>query len=145
MIEELQKVFYSEIPLTKTIGITVEQFSNTCLTISAPLDNNINHKSTAFGGSLYSVAVLSGWGLIYRLLKVRGLTGHIVIQESTTQFYKPIISDIVANCCFASDAQIEKFIRMYQKKGKARIKLQSTIMSNGETGVLFKGSYVVHQ
>lgn len=145
MITELQNVLYSEIPITKALGITVKEFSNTSLTLSAPLENNLNHKSTAFGGSLYSVAVLSGWGLIYWLIKSRGLKGHIVIQQSSTNFNKPVVSDITARCSFESEQQIEKFIRMYKSKGKARIKLQSVVMSDSEIGVLFNGSYVIHQ
>jgi thioesterase domain-containing protein len=69
MTSELQKILYSEIPLTKAIGIEVCEFTGLSLTLKAPLEKNINHKCTAFGGSLYSVAVLSGWGLIYLLFK----------------------------------------------------------------------------
>ena len=82
MIRKLQELLNSEIPLTNAIGIKVVDYNDCGLTLSAPLKNNINHKCTAFGGSLYSVSVLSGWGLIYLLLNKYNLKGHIVIQES---------------------------------------------------------------
>jgi thioesterase domain-containing protein len=144
MIKKLQDVLHSEIPLTRAIGIEVIEYNDSGLTLSAPLENNINHKATAFGGSLYSVCVLSGWGLIYLLLKERGLSGHIVIQESNTRFLRPVTSNIRARCAFESAEQCEKFIRNYQRKGLARIRLQSHIICNDQVSVLFEGRYVVH-
>ncbi len=143
--QALQAVLYAEIPLTQSIGIEVIEHTDMSLTLSAPIENNINHKCTAFGGSLYSVAVLSGWGLIYLLLKQHQLTGHIVIQESNTRFIKPVSSRITAKCAFESEQQIDGFLNMYKKRAKARIKLQSRIMVDNEAAVLFSGSYVVHR
>ena len=144
MIKILQDVLDSEIPLTKSIGIKVVEYNDSGLTICAPLENNINHKSTAFGGSLYSVSVLTGWGLIYLLLKTYDLTGHIVIQESNTKFLKPVTSKIISKCSFKSEEHYENFIKMYKRKGKARINLESRVVCNGETSVIFTGNYVVH-
>ena len=144
MIKILQDVLNSEIPLTKAIGVEVVEYTENGLTICAPLENNINHKCTAFGGSLYSVSVLTGWGLIYLLLKKYNLAGHIVIQESNTKFIKPVNSTITSKCSFNSNEHYDKFIKMYKRKGKARITLESHIVCNGETSVIFTGSYVVH-
>lgn len=144
MISQLQEVLHTEIPLTKHIGISVIEQTDLSLTLTAPLKNNINHKCTAFGGSLYSVAVLSGWGLIYLLLKKNSLPGHIVIQESNTQFIKPVNSAITATCSFLSTNQCDKFLAMYKRKNRARIKLISTISCNNENAVTFTGTYVVH-
>lgn len=144
MIKLLQEVLNSEIPLTTNIGLRVIEYKDLSLTLSAPLENNINHKSTAFGGSIYSVSVLSGWGLIYLLLKQHNLSGHIVIQESNTKFIKPVDSDITAKCSFKSTEQYEKFLKMYKRKGIARINLEAKILCNNENAVIFNGSYVVH-
>lgn len=144
MITALETALYTEIPLTRSVGISILDYSKNSLTLSAPLINNINHKCTAFGGSLYTVAVLSGWGLLYLLLKERGLSGQIVIQESNTKFIKPVDTDIAAKCSFQSVNQVERFINTYIKKGRARIQLCSSVICNGETRVLFRGAYVIH-
>jgi thioesterase domain-containing protein len=144
MIKTLQDVLHSEIPLTRAIGIEVVEYNDNGLILSAPLENNINHKATAFGGSLYSVCVLSGWSLIYLLLKERGLSGHVVIQESSTRFLRPVTTNIIARCAFESTEQCEKFIRSYKRKGLARIRLQSRVVYTDQMSVLFEGSYVVH-
>ncbi len=144
MIDLLQDVLHTEIPLTKHIGLSVVDYTDLSLTLSAPLENNINHKCTAFGGSIYSVSVLSGWGLIYLLLKQHDLSGHIVIQESNIKFIKPVNSEITARCSFLSTQQCDKFINMYKRKGVARIKLTSKISCDNENAVIFNGTYVVH-
>ena len=144
MIKHLQEVLHSEIPLTNHIGIQVGEHTDLSLTLHAPLKNNINHKSTAFGGSIYSVSVLSGWGLIYLLLKQQNLSGHIVIQESTIKYIKPVTTDITAKCSFTSIEQQDKFIKMYKRKGLARVQLEANIFCNNEQAVIFSGTYVVH-
>jgi len=144
MIKLLQDILHTEIPLTKHIDISVIEYTDLSLTLNAPLDNNINHKCTAFGGSIYSVSVLSGWGLIYLLLKQHNLSGHIVIQESHTKFIKPVNTDITAICSFSSIDHYDKFLKMYKRKGLARIKLTSKISCNNTNAVLFNGTYVVH-
>ena len=144
MTNSLQTLLYSEIPLTKTIGICVEQYDKNALTLSAPLENNINHKNTAFGGSLYCVSVLSGWGLVHMLLKEQGLSGHIVIQESNTQFIKPVTGEIFARSAFNSDEQINSFVKMFKRKGIARIELDAVVSCDLEICVKFHGKYVVH-
>lgn len=144
MKKQLEKILHNEIPLSQAIGIAVVEYGASGLSLFAPLENNINHKSTAFGGSLYAVSVLTGWGLIYLLLREHGLSGHIVIQASGTKFLKPVTTDIVTKCTFKSKQQTEKFIKMYKRKGIARIQLEVAVISHEETCVLFEGSYVVH-
>jgi len=143
-IKALQDVLHTDIPLTKHIGIIVRELTDTSLSLYAPLENNINHKYTAFGGSIYSVSVLSGWGLIYSLIQQHNLTGHIVIQESNTKFIKPVTTDINSRCSFESTEQCDKFLKMYKRKGIARIQLQANITCADENAVIFNGTYVVH-
>lgn len=57
MIKQLQEVLNTEIPLTNSIGIQVGEHTDLSLTLHAPLINNINHKRTAFGGSIYSIVI----------------------------------------------------------------------------------------
>lgn len=144
MIEKLQSVIESEIPITKSIGIKVENYNNKSLILSAPLEQNINHKNTAFGGSLYTVAVLSGWGLVYLLLEEHNLSGHIVIHESNVKYLKPVTTEIIAHSSFESDQQCKQFIKLYKRKGIARINIESRILCHAETSVIFKGEYVAH-
>ena len=143
--KHLQKVLREEIPLTRAMGLEVVRYTGDSLSLKAPLAPNTNHKSTAFGGSLYSVAVLSGWGLVYLLLREHDLKGHVVIQESHTRFLRPVDDEISAQCSFASSDQVQRFLNTYRRKGLARLKLESQVTSQGSVKLVFNGSYVVHR
>lgn len=144
MIKILQSVLNTEIPLTNAMGIEVEAYSESGIRLSAPLSKNINHKCTAFGGSLYSVAVLTGWSLIYLLMHEQNLSGHIVIQESKIQYLLPVDTDIISTCSFENQEQVNRFLKVYRRKNKSRISLTVTIEQNFKNAVVFYGQYVVH-
>jgi len=140
----LQSVLNDEIPITIAMGIEVEQLSDGSLLLRAPLCKNINHKSTAFGGSLYSVAVLTGWGMIYAMLEALDLHAHIVIQESHIRYLKPVNQDIQASCVIANSEIFDKKINIFKRKGMSRITLDVEILNEGEPAVVFTGQYVIH-
>ncbi|WLQ12106.1 thioesterase domain-containing protein [Hahella aquimaris] len=140
---QLQRIFDDEIPLTRAMALRVDQYDGQALALSAPLENNINDKATAFGGSLYSMCVLSGWGLLTLTLKSHELKGDIVIQDSQIQFLKPLRSARLAvRCAFAEPQQVDEFVSIYQQRGKARRELVAEILADGETAVRFTGRYV---
>lgn len=143
--QQLQATLLNEIPLTQAMGIEVKIVTKNSITLVAPLGNNINHKCTAFGGSLYSVAVLSGWGLLFTQLSLLNIQAHIVIQESDIKYIHPVTTAIEATCCIESRSQFKKFIAMYQKKGIARITLNAVVKGDDEAAVIFQGKYVIHE
>jgi thioesterase domain-containing protein len=142
--QRLQHTLNQEIPLTRAMGIEVVEVTNESVRLRAPLEDNINHKSTAFGGSLYSVAVLAGWGLIYTRLQALGLHAHIVIQESRIEYLHPVKQDIEAVCQIESERTFERLIRVFDKKSKARINLDVVVAGDTGTAVRFNGNYVIH-
>lgn len=142
--QQLQVILHEEIPLTRHIGITVDFYDGHTLRLRAPLQNNINHKSTAFGGSLYSVAVLCGWGMLYLKMQEHGLAGHIVIQESHAHYGLPVDTDILAETAFESEVELDKFMRTFQRMGRARIQLAIVVRQGEEIGFRLDGRYVVH-
>lgn len=71
----MQEVLHGKIPITRVMGVRVEGYDERRLVLSAPLDTNVNHLGTAFGGSLNALAVLSG-GLIPRRLSRAARSGR---------------------------------------------------------------------
>ncbi len=143
--DHLQAVLDAEIPLTRAIGIRVERCSADAVTLAAPLEPNTNHKATAFGGSLYSVAVLAGWGLLHLQLKALGVAAHIVIQETRVRYLCPVTGDIRATARLAPEQSLERALAMYRRRGRARLVLVSTVSEGGQTAVEFHGTYVIHR
>ena len=73
LLRELQHVLNHEIPLTSHLGLQVRGDADPeSLSFWAAISPNLNHKSTAFAGSLNSVLTLAGWGLVWLLLKEWG-------------------------------------------------------------------------
>jgi len=142
--EQLLRLLQQQIPLTCAMGVEVIECYPTRIVLHAPLANNINHKQTAFGGSLYSLAVLAGWSLLQLQQTHAQENGHIVTQQSQVNYLKPVTSQIVACCEADSDAVLSPFLQRYRKKHRARVVLNSRIEQDGETALLFEGKYVVH-
>jgi len=142
---QLEAILRHEIPLTEFMGIEVFKYNGKTLSLRAPLAPNINHKSTAFGGSLYSLAVLAGWGFLYLKFQEKDLASTIVIHNSHISYDRPVSGEIVATCMAPEDKELEKFFTIYERKGKARISLHSIIMHDMQTAVTFTGNYVAHR
>lgn len=140
---ELEKLLHGEIPLSQAMGIRVAGYDGRCLRLAAPLAPNINHKLTAFGGSLYSLAVLCGWGLLHLKLTEAGLHKHIVIQEGNIRYLRPVNQELVAECC-VDEADLSRLLRVLIKHDRARLALDVAVHHQGLPAVEFSGRYVVH-
>lgn len=144
----LEAVLHRDIPLTRDMGIKVISWHDHSLRLHLPLEPNINHKSTLFGGSLYCGAVLAGWGWLYLRLKEAGIEdGHIVIHEGQISYPLPVKRDGEAICDAPDEATWDKFLRMYQRRGRARLALNTRIIAEGseDSAVEFVGQYVLHR
>jgi len=143
--KKIESTIHSEIPLCKQMGISIEKFDDEGLIAKAPLAPNINHKNSAFGGSLYNVCVIAGWSMVYGILLQKDISAHVVIQHSNIDYRTAVTSeDIVAFCESPKDRVIEKFIKTFEKRGMSRIALVVKIMQNDELAVHFEGKYVIH-
>jgi thioesterase domain-containing protein len=144
----LESVLHHDIPLTRDMGLRVLDWREQQLSLYLPLDPNVNHKSTMFGGSLYCGAVLAGWGWLHLRLKEEGITdGHIVIQEGQISYPLPVTGDATAICPAPDERVWKKFLAMYRRYGRARLVLQTRIVNVGSDidAVTFSGQYVLHR
>lgn len=144
----LESILHHDIPLTRDMGLKVLDWHDQQLRLHLPLEANVNHKSTMFGGSLYCAAVLAGWGWLHLRLREEGIEdGHIVIQEGQISYPLPVTMDAIAICQAPGAAQWKKFLAMYQRYGRARLTLQSRIVNaeGAEDAVTFSGQYVLHR
>jgi thioesterase domain-containing protein len=138
---DLQERIDQEIQLAKHIGIVVQSADDSTVVLRAPLAPNCNHKGTAFGGSLYSVAVLSGWAWLTRFLVMRNISADAVIQESTMQFLAPVHGELLARMRTPAEADVKKFSRMLERAGRGRIRLTVEMQTQGTLAALFDGVF----
>jgi thioesterase domain-containing protein len=139
--EYLQDRLVGEFALARHIGIVVESADDAAVVLRAPLAPNANYKGTAFGGSLYSVAVLTGWAWVTRYLAARDVPADTVIQESNVQFLAPVQGELRASAAAPSREQIDKFRKMLQRAGRGRIRLRVDIQNDRTLATLFEGVF----
>jgi thioesterase domain-containing protein len=137
----LQKRIAVEFALAKHIGIVVESADDAAVVLRAPLAPNANYKGTAFGGSLYSLAVLTGWAWVTRYLAARGVSADAVIQDSQTRFLVPVEGELTARAAAPSAEQIDKFRKMLQRAGRGRIRVRVEIHYGEVLATLFEGVF----
>jgi len=140
---ELQSTWRQEIPLAAAMAIEVASCSRDELVVRVPLAPNRNLHGTAFAGSLFSLCVLTGWGVTWLALKQRGDGGAIVVSDSRIRYRKAVSGDILCRCR-PDLASIERSLVGLATTGRARLELTCTIDQDGKRAVTFDAKYVVH-
>lgn len=139
---ELTRFLHDHIPLSVAMQLAATRWDGERLALSAPLAPNVNDKGTAFGGSLYNLAVLCGWSLLRLKLNEAGLEQkNIVIQEASTRYLLPVSGELQAECRLVPEAW-QDFLQALQQRGRARIPLSVNISQDGKPAVEFSGTYV---
>ncbi len=138
----VEDYLHDHIPLSKAMAVSVTELCQNHVILSAPLESNLNHRSTAFGGSISAVAILSAWTFVHVQLQRLSIPCRIVIQKNSVDYLKPIANDFQAHCLAPPLQDWERFLAILSKRGKGRIKLNASIYSNGLLVAKFQGVYV---
>jgi thioesterase domain-containing protein len=136
----IQELFYRVMPITRAMGVEVESYDGERLVLTAPLDRNVNHLGTAFGGSLNALAVLGGYGLLW--IELQDTECHLVIRESAISYERPVRGELRAVCVRPEADALDAFRKRFTDKGKARITLDVTIEAEGAVAARFRGTFV---
>ncbi len=138
----LEAYLHKNIPLTYAMGLKVTTLEPSSITLYAPLQPNINHQQTAFGGSLASLATLSAWCTVFITLKNRDITADIVVSNSQIEYLAPVKKDFYAHSTTTSEA-LQALTKDLITYGKTRITLSSKILAGTHTALHFSGEFVV--
>jgi thioesterase domain-containing protein len=137
---QIQELFYNMMPITRALGVAVESYDGARLVLTAPLEANVNHLGTAFGGSLNTLAVLSGYGLLW--IELQDTESHLVIRESAISYERPVRGELRAICVRPEAEALAAFRERFHEKGRARIALDVTIEDEGAIAARFRGTFV---
>ncbi len=138
--QELQERWDNEIPISHLMGIKVHQYTGHLFEARAALNANLNLHGTMFAGSVYSLATLTGWGMIYLMLKEHHLEGDIVLGEGKIHYNKPITELPRAVCHISS---VKGTLKAATKTSKSKIELSIDILDDNEDVATFEGTYLV--
>jgi thioesterase domain-containing protein len=143
LIAALNNFVINTLQLAVAMDIAIESYDRSSLVLSAPLEKNINDKNTAFGGSLYVLNVMTCWGMVYMKCREGGIEmPNIVVSHAEIDYLAPVPDKKIIASCTVND-EFDGFIEYYQGNGRSRVKLQSSVVTDGKTAVLFKGKYAI--
>jgi thioesterase domain-containing protein len=140
--QELEQTLHRSIPLSQAMQVSVLELSDDLLLLGAPLAPNVNHRGTAFGGSVSTLAILSAWSLLYCRLKHSAVAGSVVLQRSSISYDRPIGSAFSACAALAPGAPWALFVRTLERRGKARISVAARLICEAEEVGNFVGEFV---
>lgn len=123
----LESFLHEQIPLAKALGVSVIEAHDERAEVRCPLAPNLNHLGTAFGGSLGAVLILAGYTWLYQAMESRGFKCHVILRRSEVDYREPVDHDFSAVAKGPFEEELEKFLQMYKKKGRARLTLEAEI------------------
>jgi thioesterase domain-containing protein len=124
------------------MGVRVRAASPEHVVLCAPLEPNINHHETVFGGSAAVLATLAAWTLLHLRLVHAELPAKLVIQRSSMEYEKPIPGDFEAECAFRDAAAWQRFSATLERRGRARLTLTAQLLHRTQKMASFVGDFV---
>jgi thioesterase domain-containing protein len=144
MIDELslERYLHKQIPLSSAMQVAVQSATSESVVLAAPLAPNINHKLTAFGGSVSALGILAAWSLLHVRLVEAGQHCEVVIQSNEMDYDRPIEGPFTARSSLVDAAAWPLFLRMLTRKKLARVEVQSSLIYGDATVARFRGRFV---
>ena len=137
----VEAYLHEHIPISSAMGIGVARAGLVEVALTAPLEPNVNHRSTVFGGSCASVAILAAWTLVHLRVAAAG-PARVVIQHGEMGYLRPVVGEFTATARLDDEAAWSRFGRTLAGRGRARIELDAEVTSRGAVVASFHGRYV---
>jgi thioesterase domain-containing protein len=141
--ERLQASLHERIPITRALGVVVRRAEPGSVVVEAPLEPNVNHSGTVFGGSASAVAVLAAWALVEAGLEEAGQPGRIVIRRSAMDFERPITGTFAAAARAPDEQEWSRLLQTLQRGRMGRIAVRSVLTCGGERVGELEGEFAV--
>ncbi len=138
---EFTTYLHANIPLTAALGAQLRRAEPGLVEIAAPLEPNLNHRNTAFGGSLAALGILSGWALLHLGLRAEDIKARIVVQKSEAEFVAPGAAELLA-VSRRDEGAWQGFVKNLRRGRRARIAVATEISAGGARVLLHTGTYV---
>ncbi|WP_457584026.1 YiiD C-terminal domain-containing protein [Ensifer canadensis] len=139
---DLEAYLHAHIPLSAAMQVHVDEATDEHVRLSAPLAPNINHRETVFGGSASALSILSAWSLLHVRLTHAGVPTRLVIQSNRMEYLKPVAGAFSARSTLADAKQWPGFLRLFHRRGKARIVIVAELLDDGDLAGRFDGEFV---
>ncbi|WP_218018785.1 YiiD C-terminal domain-containing protein [Novosphingobium rosa] len=141
-IAALEDYLHHQIPLSAAMQVAVDAAGSDSVVLSAPLEPNINHKHTAFGGSICTLGILAAWSLVHLRLLEEGLRCEVVIQSNQMEYDLPITGRFTAASRLPDPAIWPHVLKTLTRRKLARIEVHSDLMFEGKVAGRLSGRFV---
>jgi thioesterase domain-containing protein len=135
----------NSIPVISGMDVDIIKIEDQSITLTAPLNTNINYEGTACGGSLNTLCILSSYLLVHHALKSKKIPfNSLVIQDSSIKYLSPVHEDFKAKSRVET-RDVDLLVKLIDKKGVGRITVKSEIKVGDSkvANVVFQGRFVV--
>jgi thioesterase domain-containing protein len=120
--EKLQRRIREFIPLSEAMQFSIEELSPQAIRVVAPLEPNINIHGTGFAGSIYSLAILTGWALCAHILEQAAVDAELVVAKAQIRYRAPVTGELRCSATAAAERR-EAFLRGARESGKGVLAL----------------------
>ncbi|MCF1427803.1 MAG: thioesterase domain-containing protein [Shewanella sp.] len=139
LLSELAHTWHQTIPVSRFMQLQPVDASNGVLSVSAPLEPNINLHQSMFAGSIYTLCTLTGWGAVWLAQQLGNVEGDIILGRANIRYLAPITCTPVAAVRF-DNINIGKL----RRGQKLKQELQVSVNCEGIRCAQFRGIYVSH-
>ena len=103
-----------------------------------PLAPNINDKGTAFAGSVFSLAVLSGYEIALERSNQLNFSGNLFLLSSHITYHQPGLSDLITRSRIIEDLKPTR-----KANWKMRIEVEVVDAQSQSLCATFEGLYIL--
>lgn len=142
---ELEQYIHTHIPVVQKSGFRVETEALR-VRVGGRLADHVNHRGSAFGGSLGTAMTLSAWGQVRRMATAWGYSrAVVVIQNQQVRFLAPVTRDFFSINDPIPESEQTRVRELLERFGKAKLTLHARVYHHGEDRARadFRGTFVV--
>ena len=139
--DTLSSIWSEQIPLSTQMGIAVEDYTGELLKVAAPATPNSNQYGGMFAGSMYSLGCLTGWGLLYLMLKERNIPAKIVLATGEIRYLNALEGNAHAE---ASRKSIEGSIWPLIRDKKVVLSVPVQLYADEQIAAEFHGKFILY-
>jgi len=137
LLTELKQTWHQTIPVSEFMQISPLGYRDNQLMVTAPLPPNINLHQTMFAGSIYTLATLTGWGMIWLQQRIGGVEGEIVLADGHVRYLAPISGSSTAKVSWP-DVDLSRLTL----GRRVKVKLVVEIYASDRCCAEFEGIYI---
>jgi thioesterase domain-containing protein len=120
--EALERTIREAIPLSEAMQFSIRRLELDAIEVGAPLQPNVNIHGTGFAGSIYSLAVLTGWALCTHILQELEVDAELVVAKAEIRYRAPVTGELRCRAQ-VEPSRRESFIDDVRERGKGVLEL----------------------